>query len=220
MTLSAAPSEGTTTAKREDFGGKVKLILASQSPRRTWLLNQWGVPHEVLTAPAGIGFEEKMRSGEDLASYVVRNSIQKPQHLIGLYPEKTEGTWCLGADTIVVCPKGNLLEKPNSPSHALQMLQSLSGVWHEVLTAFALVDADRGGHVLHQQLVVSRVKFRVLLPSEMEAYVASGDPLDKAGAYGIQGVASGFVEVIEGSHSGVMGLPGGQVLSALHQLGF
>ena len=180
------------------------VYLASQSPRRRELLAQIGIAHRVLT----VDIDERQRSGETPLDYVQRLAREKAaagwqqllmrqsgdQHLI-LAP-------IIGADTAVVID-GDILGKPTDAADAMAMLQRLSGRDHEVLTGVAIHAANAA------QVVVSctRVWFRALDRAEIEEYWASGEPRDKAGAYGIQGLAAKFIERIEGSYSGVVGLP-------------
>lgn len=175
------------------------VYLASQSPRRRELLDQIGVAHRVLS----IDIDERRRDGEAPVDYVQR-----------LAREKAEAGWqqlraqqlalapVIGADTAVVIDD-IILGKPADAAAATTMLEQLSGCSHDVLTGVAV-------HSAHgTQVIVSRTRvwFRALEPAEIAAYWASGEPRDKAGAYGIQGLAAKFIERIEGSYSGVVGLP-------------
>jgi septum formation protein len=173
-----------------------EIYLASQSPRRRELLEQIGVGYEVLA----VEVDEQLHGGECAESYVRRVALGKARAGWRQLPLDRRRP-VLGADTAVVT--GNdILGKPNDRDHALRMLQQLSGRTHSVLTAVALVGAT-------EQVQVSRsdVTFRTITMAECEAYWDTGEPLDKAGGYAIQGHAAIFVSRIEGSYSGVMGLP-------------
>ena len=169
------------------------LRLASASPRRRELLASIGVAVEV--APADI--DETPLEDEAPAAYVERLARRKAQ--VG-----AEGTTLptLGSDTAVVVDR-HILGKPRDREDAIAMLSALSGTTHEVVTGIA-VTGPQGMLSTH---VVTRVTLRELQPDEIEAYWRSGEPVDKAGAYAIQGLAAIFVERIEGSHSAVVGLP-------------
>lgn len=168
------------------------LVLASASPRRSALLHQIGVPHEIV--PAHV--DETARPGEAPDELVVRLACDKA--LAGT----AGGRPALGADTIVVLD-GEVFGKPRDRADAARMLRALSGRAHRVLSAVALA---RAGHV-DSRLSESRVHFRELTHAEIDAYWDSGEPRDKAGAYAVQGRAAIFISRIEGSYSGIMGLP-------------
>lgn len=172
------------------------LVLASRSPRRRELLAQLGIEHEVI--PADI--DETPRAGEPPGDYVLRIAREKAE---AVRRTLDPARWVLGADTEVVSD-GRIYGKPENAGHAERMLAELAGRAHHVYSAVAL--AGPGGE-LREALQVSRVRFRPLSRAEVRAYVATGDPLDKAGAYGVQGRAAAFIEHLEGSYSGVMGLP-------------
>ena len=172
------------------------LVLASASPRRRELLAQIGVPHRVLA----VDLDESRLPGEAVADFVQRLARDKALAAWHALPAVERGA-VLGADTLVVLD-GEPLGKPADREEALAMLARLSGRDHEVLTAVALVDpAPR------LRLSRSRVTFRATTAAERVAYWNSGEPADKAGAYGIQGLGAIFVAHLEGSYSGVMGLP-------------
>ena len=170
----------------------MEIILASQSPRRKELLALLGYPFRVQTAPV----EETM---EDIPieEAVARLSCRKAA---GVCPE--DGQIVIGADTVVVLD-GQVLGKPKDACDARQMLRSLSGRTHQVMTGVCLRRAEQV--LTHTE--VTQVTFRPLTEKEIEAYVATGEPMDKAGAYGIQGGAARFVEGIVGDYYNVMGLP-------------
>ena len=171
------------------------LYLASGSPRRQELLTQLGVSFERIVT----GIEEKRAEGESAQQYVSRLAREKAQTGVALVPRDLP---VLGADTIVIL-NGEVLEKPHDTEHAARMLRKMSGQTHQVMTAVALADSQ---HVL-DCLVVTDVTFRVLTDDEIAAYIASGEPMDKAGAYGIQGLGGCFVRKIHGSYHAVVGLP-------------
>ena len=176
----------------EAAAGCLPLILASASPRRVRLLRQAGVEFEQV--PARI--DESALVDESPEAYVVRLAEEKARAVW------RRGTRALGADTAVVIGS-KVLGKPEGPSHARRMLRMLSGRTHRVLTGIALFDGDSCDTLCEE----TQVRFRRLHDGEIDAYVASGDPLDKAGSYGIQGEAARFVESVSGSRSNVVGLP-------------
>lgn len=171
------------------------IYLASGSPRRQELLTQLGVSFERIVT----GIEEKRAEGESAQQYVSRLAREKAQAGVLQTPRDLP---VLGADTIVIL-NGEVLEKPHDADHAARMLRKMSGQTHQVMTAVALADSQ---NVL-DCLVVTDVTFRVLTDDEIAAYIASGEPMDKAGAYGIQGLGGCFVRKINGSYHAVVGLP-------------
>jgi septum formation protein len=171
-----------------------RLCLASASPRRRELLHQLGIHHAVRAA----SIDETLPPGETARTHVVRLAREKA---LAAYAQD-RSLPVLGADTIVVLD-GEIFGKPGSREEAVGMLQRLSGRIHEVLTAVALV-ADG---TVTERLNASRVTFRTLQVEECEAYWATGEPRDKAGAYAIQGRGAMFISDLSGSYSGVMGLP-------------
>ncbi|MHA1057485.1 Maf family protein [Enterobacter mori] len=171
------------------------IYLASGSPRRQELLTQLGVSFERIVT----GIEEKRAEGESAQQYVSRLAREKAQAGVVQTPRDLP---VLGADTIVIL-NGEVLEKPHDVDHAARMLRKMSGQTHQVMTAVALADSQ---NVL-DCLVVTDVTFRVLTDDEIAAYIASGEPMDKAGAYGIQGLGGCFVRKINGSYHAVVGLP-------------
>ncbi len=173
------------------------LCLASASPRRSELLRQLGVPHRV--APADI--DETLLPGEAPDDYVLRMSREKAGRVF-LEAGRSAGLPVLGADTSVVVDD-QVLGKPRDAADSRAMLQLLSGRAHRVLSAVTL--QTRAG--LASRLAATEVRFRPLREHEYAAYWASGEPVDKAGGYAIQGYGASFVESIDGSYSAVMGLP-------------
>jgi len=171
------------------------LYLASGSPRRQELLGMLGVTFERLVP----GVEEQRAPQEAPQNYVTRLARDKARAGVALAARDLP---VLGADTIVVLD-GDVLEKPRDAAHAAEMLRRLSGQTHQVMTAVALADRLR----VRERLVITRVTFRALTAQDIAAYVESGEPMDKAGAYGIQGLGGCFVRSIEGSYHAVVGLP-------------
>jgi septum formation protein len=173
------------------------LYLASGSPRRRELLTQIGVPFTAISAD----IDETPLDQETPSSYVERLARGKAE--AGLHSLHTGTDGCvLGADTAVVLD-GRILGKPRDQADAMSMLLSLSGRDHEVLTAIAVLDGQR----CESRVVRSRVRFRPVTEQEAMAYWASGEPRDKAGGYGIQGLGAVFITDLEGSYSAVVGLP-------------
>ncbi|GKV89745.1 Maf family protein [Pectobacterium carotovorum] len=172
-----------------------QLYLASASPRRRELLTQLDIPFSVLN----VAVEEQRLPEEAAEVYVRRLAHEKAAAGVAAAPSDLP---VLGADTIVVL-NGQVLEKPQDEAHAAEMLSQLSGKSHQVMTAVALADKD---DVL-SCLVITDVVFRPLSQQDIERYIASGEPIDKAGAYGIQGKGGCFVRSLNGSYYAVVGLP-------------
>ncbi|MGB6552475.1 MAG: Maf family protein [Candidatus Binataceae bacterium] len=185
-----------------------KLILASGSPRRRQLLSAAGVSFQVIES----AIPERRRDGENAREYAPRMARDKALAIASRFPAAI----VLGADTVVEC-MGQVLEKPVDENDARRMLTMLSGRTHTVVTAFAIA---RGVRILAAEAVESHVTFRTLGTVEIDQYIASGEPFDKAGAYGIQGVGGGFISAVEGPRDNVMGLPVDNVLAALRRVGF
>ncbi|MDK9691971.1 MULTISPECIES: Maf family protein [Azospira] len=184
-----------------------RIYLASRSPRRRELLSLMGVQFETLlfrNPPRADGaVDETPLAGEDPVAYVKRVARAKAEHGLKLVVWRRQATQpILAADTTVEC-RGEILGKPTDEADARRMLELLSGQRHRVLTAVSLAWS---GHI-ETVLSESIVQFRELEEAEIGKYIASGEPMDKAGAYGIQGKAGMFVERLEGSYTGVMGLP-------------
>ena len=172
------------------------LILASGSPRRRALLDQLNIAFRVVAAD----IDESPRSGELPGDYARRIALEKAE---AVHARENARQAVLAADTIVVLD-GELFGKPRDERHAFEMLRQLSARTHEVISAVALLMPE-GSRRSAQS--VSRVRFAPLEDAWIEAYCATGEPLDKAGAYGVQGLAAARIEHLEGSFSGVMGLP-------------
>ena len=173
------------------------LYLASGSPRRRELLTQIGVPFTAVSAD----IDETPLAHETPSAYVERLARSKAEAGRRALHADVDGC-VLGADTAVVLD-GRILGKPLDQAEAMTMLLSLSGREHEVLTAIAVLDGQR----CESRVVSSRVRFRSITEQEAAAYWASGEPRDKAGGYGIQGLGAVFVAGLEGSYSAVVGLP-------------
>ncbi len=184
------------------------LILASASPRRQELLREAGIKFEVQ--PAHI--HEERRPEEAPLAYGLRLAEEKARVVAQRFP----GRYVLGADTIVVADE-HVLEKPIDQADAARMLRMLSGRDHQVTTAVSLVKPD--GHT-DSRACVTRVFFRVLAEEEIQRYVASNEPMDKAGSYAIQGGAAAFTDRMEGEYSNVVGLPLPLVTEMLRANGF
>lgn len=172
------------------------IILASASPRRSELLRQVGVRFRVVVTDV----DESVRPGEEPGEYVLRVARDKA---LAAQRRERAALPVLAADTAVVLD-GCILGKPVSRAEAADMLSRLAGRTHEVYSGVALA---RGAGAVDERINVSRVTFAPLDSAWIEAYIATGDPLDKAGAYGVQGRAAEKIARIEGSFSGVMGLP-------------
>ena len=172
------------------------IILASKSPRRRELLRQIGIPCTVVPAH----LDEHIRQGETPESYASRLALEKAREVGRL----AGNGLIIAADTIVVL-NDTILGKPSGPEEAEEMLARLSGTMHRVITGLAVVDAPTGRWAV--RTAMTRVWFRDLSLEDIRAYVSSGEPLDKAGAYGIQERGALFVETIEGCYFNVVGLP-------------
>ena len=189
-----------------------KLILASQSPRRRELLAQLGYQFSVQASD----IDETVESAETAYGYVLRLAEQKAQHVLSLLPQaERASSFVLGSDTSVVY-KGKILGKPDSLEDCINALSLLSNSQHQVLTAIAL--ASEAG--MKGQVVTTEVTFKALTKAEMTAYWLTGEPHDKAGSYGIQGIAGQFVKTINGSYSAVVGLPLYETAQLLASAGF
>jgi septum formation protein len=197
----------------------MNLILASRSPRRSELLSAAGIAFDVLAAD----IDETPRDGEAPDAYVERLAIEKARAVLALLNDKPKGlsplsglsphdVVVLGADTTVTID-GLILGKPVDASEATDMLRRLQGRAHEVLTGVALVSADGVQSAVDR----TRVWFDSMTDEDISWYVDSGEPVDRAGAYAIQGLASRFIPRIEGSYSNVVGLPVALVSSILRQ---
>ena len=184
------------------------IILASASPRRTELMALAGIEFSVL--PADI--DEAVLPGEKPAEHVMRLSREKADAVAGT----TKGRFFIGADTVVVLDD-RILGKPADDAEAFRMLSALSGRNHEVVTGFSVFDRVSGIHVT--RCVRTEVTFKELSEGEIRAYIATGCPMDKAGAYAMQGGAVHFIRSICGSYTNVIGLPMTELYETLSELG-
>jgi len=198
----------------------MRLYLASRSPRRRELLTQMGVAFDTLIFRAGLRcdpqVDESVHGGEAALDYVERVARAKARFGADLLKRRPLVQHpVLAADTTLDVD-GEVIAKPRDTAHAEAILARLSGRGHRVLTAVALARGDR----LEHRLSISEVRFRSLATDEIRRYVQTGDPMDKAGAYGIQGRAAIFVESISGSHSGIVGLPLCETALLLREFGY
>ena len=188
-----------------------KIILASASPRRADILRTVGWPFETLA----VHIDESRREGEDATDYVQRLALGKAEAaaaIAGRNPTVREGAlspctpspYVIGADTTVAID-GHILEKPTDAADATRMLRLLNNRWHKVMTGVAVVDRTTSFTKVAQE--ETEVKFAPLSDAEIQWYVATGEPTDKAGAYAIQGLGARFIERIKGDYFNVVGLP-------------
>lgn len=184
------------------------IVLASASPRRAELLESAGISFQVV--PGDV--DEAPLPDELPADHVKRLSRDKALDVAG----RTGGRFFIGADTVVVCD-GEIMGKPKDGADAFRMLRKLSGIAHEVITGYTVYDKERNGFIT--DAVVTKVCFHPLRDSEIDAYIATGCPFDKAGAYAIQGGAAYMVEKIDGSYTNVVGLPLCEVVGTLRRMG-
>jgi septum formation protein len=180
------------------------LVLASASPRRRALLEQLGIPLRI--DPAHL--DENVREGESAEQYVLRLARQKAEAVHVRHPSDT----VLAADTSVVL-EGRILGKPRTAEEAVEMLRALSGRTHQVMTAVAVAGAGA-------RCVIASVTFAAASEAALRWYVSTGEPMDKAGAYAVQGIGGFLVERIEGSYSAVVGLPLVETLALLRDAGY
>ncbi|MFO8049322.1 MAG: Maf family protein [Desulfosudaceae bacterium] len=191
-----------------DLSGEGSLILASASPRRKYLLEQAGLSFSVRVSRV----DESVMPWSDPVAYTGRLAAAKAAEIAEQYPD----SWVIGADTIVVA-EGVVLEKPSSRDAARQMLSRLSGLVHEVYTGYAIVCHARQHEYV--ETIRTEVRFKNLSSREIEWYIHTSEPYDKAGAYAIQGLGSFLVREIRGSYTNVVGLPVCEVLDYLWRLG-
>jgi len=190
----------------------LKLILASASPRRAEILRNAGIPFEICST----GVDESRLDNESPGDYVRRLALAKAVSAADKNPNLGGDALIIGADTVVVVDAA-ILGKPASSDDARRMLRSISGRIHEVHTGLALLQISG----MQQRVVeeITRVHFAHLSDQEIEDYLASGEPFDKAGAYAIQGVGGRFVKRIEGCYFNVMGLPLARLWTLLREFG-
>ncbi len=184
------------------------IILASESVRRVDILRTLGVPFSII--PPDI--DESRRQDESPKEYVLRISYDKAHKVGNHFPDK----WVIGADTVVLY-KNKILGKPKNETEAFDMLRTLSGKWHKVITGFCLLNMLR--KVAYRDAVETRVFMRDMLDHEIVRYIGTSEPLDKAGAYAIQGRAGYMVKEIKGSYTNVIGLPICEVAEVLLSMG-
>ena len=184
-----------------------QLILASASPRRRELLTQAGYLFHVEAADV----DESLRPGENPGAYVQRLAEEKARAILARHPD--ESVMVLGADTTVVCD-GEILAKPEDGDDAMRMLRRLSGRIHEVLTGIAV--ATHNGVVTRVE--TTSVTFSAIPSAELDLYCSTAEPMDKAGAYGIQGYAARWIPRIDGDYFNVMGLPIARVVRLIESV--
>jgi len=192
----------------------IRVVLASGSPRRRELLSTLDIAFEV-EVPA---IDEQARPGEMPASFALRMAFEKAGAVLRDV-SGSDPVCVIAADTIVVLDQ-KILGKPADAAHARSMLHALSGRYHEVITGLCVWVRRGGADRVGGEAVRTAVTFRSLLETEIHHYVASGEPMDKAGAYAIQGGAAGMVDRIDGSYSNVVGLPMETLMRLLRQEGF
>ena len=177
----------------------MQIVLASQSPRRSELLKQLGLNFQIKTA----NIDESNSMGLKAAELVQYLAFEKAR-AIAEDSSLDRGSIVIGADTVVV-KEGTILGKPRDKQDAFNMLKGLSGSWHEVMTGVAVIDVNS---FKYDKIVeITRVKMKELKDETINAYINSGEPLDKAGAYGIQGLGAVLIDRIEGCYFNVVGLP-------------
>ena len=190
------------------FRTKKHIILASNSPRRREFLSSLGIEFDVI--PADV--DEKLLPGETFREHVARLSIEKSKRV----SRENTDAFVLGADTLVVIG-GKPLGKPNDEDEATEMLRTISGKTHTVLSGYCVVDGGTGE--MKTGVVETEVTIKGLTAGEIEAYVSTHESMDKAGSYAIQGIGSFMVSEIHGSYTNVVGLPVPEVVGALLDLG-
>jgi septum formation protein len=193
------------------YNTRGRLVLCSASPRRYELLSRLGL--EFKTVPSD---DEEEAGSHGTPEAMAQELAWKKAASVARRPGADPEAWHLGVDTIVVIG-GEVLGKPGSREEARAFLDKLAGNWHVVVSAYCLYQPGTG---LRQEAAVSsRVKIKALTPAEIEAYIATDEPYDKAGAYAVQGIGAFMIEAIEGSYTNVMGLPLTEVVDDLKRLG-
>ncbi len=190
----------------------MRLVLASASPRRAEILRNAGIPFETHAAV----LDESRRPGELRADYVRRLALAKARAAASAQRDSTDCLF-IGADTVVVAAD-DILGKPESPEDARRMLHLLSGAVHEVHTGLAIVRRPGAMEGIVEE--ITSVTFARLSDEEIEWYIATSEPFDKAGAYGIQGIGGRYVTRIEGCYFNVMGLPLARLWPLLREFGW
>lgn len=191
-----------------------RLILASSSPRRAQILKQYGIDFEIFTSP----IDESTKSGENPKQYALRLALAKAKaaRLKLLDKKNSAPILILAADTIVYL-NNQIFGKPKNQEDAFQILKTLSGKVHQVITAYALIDSKN--KIIVHQACQSLVTMKILDTSEIKEYVKTREPLDKAGAYAIQGMGAKMIDKIDGLVSNVIGLPIEEILPWLKKRG-
>ena len=191
----------------------MRVILGSSSPRRKELLSQIMTEFEIIKPD----FEEKQNKGEPALDYALRNSKSKAESILSTL-DQAKDTLIISSDTIGLL-NDRVFEKPKSEQDAFEMLRTLSSQVHDIITSYCLLYIDKEGNKnICSDYVTTKVYFRDLSDKEILDYIATGEPMDKAGSYGIQARAASFVSHIEGSYTNVVGLPLAQVKEAIDKL--
>lgn len=182
-----------------------KIILASGSPRRKELLTQIGIPFEVCSSNADESLQEQSpaEAVEELSKRKAEDVASLPQY---------SGCYVLGADTVVALQDGTILGKPSSKEEAFAMLNALQGNTHSVYTGVTIINTDENAYRSHTFHVRTDVVVYPMTKQEIRDYIATGEPMDKAGAYGIQGAFAAYIREIHGDYSNVVGLPLGALV--------
>jgi septum formation protein len=186
-----------------------EIILASASPRRSELLRQVGVSFKVYPPDVDEKLDPEIKADELVQSLAYKKAVNVAQKLKG------SGGIIISADTVVV--KDGILGKPSDEGEAFSMLKSLQGKWHSVITGLTVIDSRNFKHVSGSEK--TRVKFRKLSDDEITSYIKTGEPMDKAGSYGIQGKGALLAEKIEGCYFNVVGLPLARLSLMLKEFG-
>ena len=190
----------------------MKLILASSSPRRAKVLRNAGFVFQVR--PADV---DETRLPQEAAEDYVRRVAQAKAHVVAEQARAAgERAILVAADTTVLA-EGQILGKPKDAADARRMLRLFSGKTHEVITALCVINIPASKEALHVEK--TRVEFLKMSDAEIDSYIQTGEPFDKAGAYGIQGIGGGFISQVDGSRDNVMGLPTDAVIAALRANG-
>ena len=185
-----------------------KIILASQSPWRKTILEKLGISFDVVVS----NFEEDMTLHMSPNELALSRAMGKARAVAVMHPDAL----VLGADTFVV-HEGVLFGKPLTPERAKEMLMSLKGKWHDIMTGFVIIDGQSGESI--EEVVTTRVHIRDADESEIDSYVQTGEPLNVAGGYAIQGRAGALIDKIEGDYWNIVGLPMSAVVVALKKFG-
>lgn len=191
---------------------KYKLILASKSPRRKELLEQIGLSFDIL-----VSYEEEVIVEGSPEATVISLATQKANNVAKILDENSsdEGLIIIGADTVVAL-EGRILGKPKSKEDAYNMLKALAGKSHQVYTGVALLRIEKGQITTESFAKCTQVQVYNITDQEIWDYIETGEPMDKAGSYGIQGIGAKFIESIEGDYNNVVGLPIGEIYQRLN----